>query len=397
VPAYAKPPFFDPSLNAGFVTGRGTGGSVTYGDPDIGGRPPRYQNWNAGIQYALTATATVGASYAGSRGDFLGSAGRGFYSNQLEPKYLVLGNLLTQPATAANIAAAQTIVPGIGLPYANFSGTIGQMLRPFPQYSGVTDVYGDIGRSTYHSLQITFERRQSHGLTLNANYTFSRSEDNLTATAAPVVAPVRTGWNFDQDWAVSANDQPHVVNAIAVYHLPFGEEGHAGTGNAVVRSLVQGWQLSGIFQFRSGRPLGSILAACNLPNAGTCFADFNPAFSGSVRINGDYGDGDVLGANPPSYIDRNAFVSPAAFAFGSTPRTLAFDLRNPNYINEDVSVQREVHAGATTLRFGLEVFNLFNTVVYGNINNNITNANFGRVSSQTNTARVMQLKVRIEF
>ena len=37
-----------PSLNAGFVTGRGTGGGVTYGDPEIGGRPPRYQNWNAG-------------------------------------------------------------------------------------------------------------------------------------------------------------------------------------------------------------------------------------------------------------------------------------------------------------------------------------------------------------
>ena len=54
VPAYPEPPFLDPTLNAGFVTGRGTGGGVTYGDPEIGGRPPRYQNWNAGLQYALT-------------------------------------------------------------------------------------------------------------------------------------------------------------------------------------------------------------------------------------------------------------------------------------------------------------------------------------------------------
>ena len=54
VPAYAPPPFFDPSLNTGFVTGRGTGGTVTYGDSEIGGRMPRYQNWNAGVQYALT-------------------------------------------------------------------------------------------------------------------------------------------------------------------------------------------------------------------------------------------------------------------------------------------------------------------------------------------------------
>ncbi len=144
VPSYPDPPFLDPTLNAGFVTGRGNGGGVTYGDPEIGGRPPRYQNWNVGTQYALTSMITVGAAYAGSHGDFLGGSGRGFYANQLDPRYLVLGNLLTQTANAANIAAARAIVPDVALPYANFSGTIGQMLRPFPQYSGVTDVYGNV-------------------------------------------------------------------------------------------------------------------------------------------------------------------------------------------------------------------------------------------------------------
>ncbi len=96
VPPYPAPPFFDPTLNAGFVVGRGTGGGVTYGDPEIGGRPPRYQNWNAGLQYSLARTIVLGATYAGSRGDFLGGSGRGFYSNQLDPRFLVLGNLLTQ-------------------------------------------------------------------------------------------------------------------------------------------------------------------------------------------------------------------------------------------------------------------------------------------------------------
>ena len=51
---------------------------MTFGDPEIGGRPPRYQNWNAGFQHALTKHMTFGASYAGSRGDFLGGSGRGF-------------------------------------------------------------------------------------------------------------------------------------------------------------------------------------------------------------------------------------------------------------------------------------------------------------------------------
>jgi hypothetical protein len=389
VPPYAKPPFFDPSLNAGFVTGRGTGGGVTYGDPEIGGRPPRYQNWNAGVQYALTDRLTVGVAYAGSRGDFLDGSGRGYWSNQLDPKYLVLGNLLTQPATPANIAAARAIVSDVALPYANFSGTIAQMLRPFPQYSSVTDVYDNVNESRYHSLQVTVEQRRLNGLTLNFNYTFSRTEDDLAT---------RTGYNTEQDWAVGLNDQPHILNAIVVYDLPFGAEGQPGGSNGVTRALVSGWQVSAISQFRSGRPLGAIIGACNLPNAGTCYADFNPSFSGPVRINGDWGDGDVLGADPPSYIDRNAFMSAPAFTFGNTPRTLAFDLRNPNSFNQDLSVQRDFGLGdRAKLRVGIEVFNLFNTVVFGGINTTITNASFGKISRQVNTPRVAQLKLRVDF
>jgi hypothetical protein len=391
VPSYTPAPFFDRTLNAGFATGRPSGGDVIYGDPTIGDRPPRYQNWNAGAQFALTHTTTVGVSYAGSRGDFLGgtNALRGFYSNQLDPGYLVLGNLLTQPANVANIAAAQAIVPGVHLPYPTFSGTIAQMLRPFPQYNTVSDVYGDVGRSTYHSLQITLEQRKFKGLTTSLNYVYSRTEDNLTA---------RTGYNIAADWAVGVNDQPHILNAIVLYDVPLGGEGQPGSGSALARALVRGWQVSGITQYRSGRPLGSILAACNLPSAGSCYADFNPSFSGPVRINGDFGQGDVLGPNPPTYVDKNAFVSPAPFTYGNTPRTLAFDLRSPSSFNQDLSIRRDFRVnGRLKIGVGAEVFNVFNTVLFGGIQTNITSANFGRVSSQANTPRVAQLKVRVDF
>ena len=155
--------------------------------------------------------------------------------------------------------------------------------------------------------------------------------------------------------------------------------------------------MSAITQFRSGRPLGSIGAACNLPNAGTCYADFNPDFSGPVRINGDFGEGDVLGSAPPAYIDRAAFVSPAPFTYGNTPRTLAHGLRNPNYFNQDLSVRRDFQLRRIKLVAGIDVFNLFNNVVFGGIKTNITSAAFGRVSSQVNAPRVAQLKARLEF
>src|SRR5260370_24090483 len=68
VPSYTKPPFFDLTLNTGFNTTTPQGGSITYGDPTIGGHPPRYQNWSARIQLAVTHTLTQTVRYAGSHG-----------------------------------------------------------------------------------------------------------------------------------------------------------------------------------------------------------------------------------------------------------------------------------------------------------------------------------------
>ena len=53
-------------------------------------------------------------------------------------------------------------------------------------------------------------------------------------------------------------------------------------------------------------------------------------------------------------------------------------------------MRRDFPVGRTRLGLGFDVFNLFNNVVFGGIQTNITNANFGRVSSQTNTPRVGQ-------
>ena len=137
-----------------------------------------------------------------------------------------------------------------------------------------------------------------------------------------------------------------------------------------------------------------------MPQAGTCWASYNPAFSGPVRINGDWGDGNVLGAvaNATPYIDSRAFVSPASFTYGNTPATGAHGLRNPNFFNQDLSLTRNFHIyESLALVFGVDSFNVFNSVRFGGINTNITNASFGKVSAQTNLPRVFQFKLRLEF
>ena len=60
-------------------------------------------------------------------------------------------------------------------------------------------------------------------------------------------------------------------------------------------------------------------------------------------------------------------------------------------------MRRDFQLRRIKLVAGIDVFNLFNNVVFGGINTNITSAAFGRVSSQVNAPRVAQLKARLEF
>ena len=224
---------------------------------------------------------------------------------------------------------------------------------------------------------------------MNFNYTFSRTEDNLAA---------RTGYNFDQDWAVGVNDQPHVANAIVVYDMPFGAEGRAGQRQPVVRALVSGLADLGHHAVPIGPPLGAILGGVQPAERGTCYADFNPDFTGDVahqwrlwrrrRARRDAAD-----------LHRSQRVPVAAppFTYGNTPRTLRVRPAQSRLLQSGSQHPPRLPLRATwKLGLGVDVFNVFNNVVFGGIQTNITNANFGRVSTQTNTPRVGQIKV-VEF
>jgi Carboxypeptidase regulatory-like domain len=383
IPAYAKGPIYDQTYQTGFATGLGTGGTLTYGNPDS--VPPRYMNWNLSVQRSLTRSLVLTAAYVGSSAKSLAGAAPGFWTNQLDPKFLVLGNLLAQTATPANVAAAAAIIPGIKLPFANFSGTISQMLRPWPQYASISAPYNNDGQLNYHSMQWSLQQRLSKGFTFNVNYTFSKALGTINGFRSAYIGEKN----------LSTTDIPHVWNAFYSYDLPFGKGRQFDSSNKVVRAIISGWQVSGITRYASGTPLGPFTATCNVQGAGTCWASYNPAFTGPVKINGGWGHGNV---NTDAYIDKNAFISPASFTYGNTPATGAYGLRNPHFANQDLSISRNFHIRENMkLGFGADTFNLLNSVRFGGISTNITAANFGRVSSQANLPRVVQFKLRLEF
>lgn len=385
VPPYTPAPFFDPTLGTGFNGSGKAASTMTYGDPTIGGQPPRYQNWNFGVERAITQTLNLGVNYVGSNGHFLSGGGRSIWSDQINPKYLALGNLLQATATPANIAAANAIVPGIGLPFAGFTGSIAQMLRPFPQYQGITDAWGDVANSNYNSLQVTLNKRLSHRLVFNSNYVWSKAFTDDTGTTGAAAARSAYNWKTERAQQI---DPANAINVLLVYSLASGK-GRLGF-------LTGGWQLSGITTYRSGQLLSTFLTNCNTPNAGSCYADYNRAFSGPLRIGGDYGSGDVKGS--AVYLDKNAFKPPAPFTYGDTPRTGAYGLRGPGNSNQSVSLRREfaIREG-WKLSLQADALNVFNWVRFGNPVIDTTSASFGKITSVANSPRVVQIVGRFNF
>lgn len=386
VPAYDQPPFFDSTLGTGFNGTGKTGSTMQYGDSAIGGKPPYYQNWNIGFERALTNTTTVGVNYVGSNGHFQGGGGRSIWSNQINPRYLALGNLLQSQATAANLAAANAIVPGIGLPFSTFSGTLSQMLRPFPQYPGISDLWGDVANANYNSLQVIVNKRLSHGLTVNSNYVYSKAFSDDSGS--------RSAYNWKTEKAQQV-DPANTLNVLFLYTMPFGKGQRWTSSSRVVEGVLSGWQISGITTYRSGILFGTIPASCNLPNAGGCYADYASNFSGPVRINGAYGSGNVRGT---PYVDKAAFANPAAYTYGTTPRTGAYGLRGPSNSNQNLSLKREfgIREG-WKVSLQADALNVFNWVRFSNPNLNITASNFGYITATSNSPRVLQLNARLTF
>lgn len=400
-PAYTQAPFFEPTLATGFNTATGAnGGGVTYGDPMLAGRAPYTEDWNFTVERLLSPSTTINVSYSASGSHFQPTGiGRGIYSDQILPKYMALGSLLTANATPQNIATAQQMFPNIQLPYANFVGTIGQMLRPWPQYGGVGDAWPDIGNANYQSIQVAVQRRFSNGLQFLISYTGSKEIDDAGSNLGGFFgASGRTAYNNKLAKAVGGQDIPKQLVISYVYQLPFGSGRHFAPSNKVLSALVSGWQFSGIQSYVQGTPLGSVGANCNLPYSGICYANFNPNFSGPVRINGSYGSGNLLGSTPPKFLNVNAFQEPAPYTFGNTPRTLAYNLRNTPTYEEDFSLRRSIKFRENlSLDISFDAFNAFNRTRFCAPSQAINSSAFGQVGGQCNSPRQAQVDAKLNF
>jgi hypothetical protein len=329
--------------------------------------------------------------------------------NQINPSYLTKFGSVAQSTVVLNskVGSAVANAAGITAPYAGFSGTVAQSLRPFPQYN-VIDTYagqGDhSGHSTYHALILKFQKRYSGGLILQSSYVFSKLlTDSDSAWGTNYAVDL---FNRGLEKSIGEYDVTHDFKFSAVYDLPFGK-GRKYATHGPAAWVVGGWRISSINLYASGTPVG-VSTSYSLPiyasgDAGatrqpayvTSYNGWQPSYSGSFDPSKDnffvpYGTGPfpTQGAGTA----YNLIGNETRF----NPKLRLF----PN-LNENMSATKTFPIRESMrLEFRAEAFNVFNRVRFGTGSTQLQSQTFGVLSgsgSQLNTPRQLQLALKLYF
>jgi len=399
--------------------------------------------WNLGIQHLFPGQIVVAADYSANRSTHLPWAGAGGPVNGVDPRNR---NFLPSSIRNKLVKAAQD--PAINPPGQNFDSTwvsdylntevanpfqcffttgaavtgswcpaspifspadvvdsrytdptIPQqlLLEPFPQFDGsFAGLPPLIATSWYHALQIRFQKRTSHYISFEGNYTLSKATDDSSAG--------RNAWlgnlyldnpqvldNLKAEHGISSNDATHRLTTAIIFDVPVGNDRLVGGAmNPVLDAIVGGWALSGFITIQSGQPLAIF-------NANGLLADGNPrpnVVCSQLTTGLSYREAARTGG---SVLNPNCFADPGDNIPGNAPRHFS-NLRGDGIRNLDASLSKEftIREGRT-LQIRAEMFNAFNHQRFAFPDLGFGDGALGTVTLTTNNFRRMQFGARFQF
>ncbi|MGC8761852.1 MAG: carboxypeptidase regulatory-like domain-containing protein [Bryobacteraceae bacterium] len=326
---------------------------------DGGYTSPYSQQWNLTVERELPRGVVFSAGYLGTRGVHLPG------TRVLNTAVFVPGN-----STARNVDQRR--------PYAPAFGQILDFISAFD--------------SNYHSLQLSANKRWSHGLTFLTAYTYGKAIDNASfptgRLAVRVGTLVQNQNDFRGERGLSNFDQRHRLTFSYVWELPVFRSRNNFAGR-----LFGGWQLAGVATIQSGSPF--IIQDGSDPNLDGVASD-RP----NVIRNPNLPSGQQTVRR---FWDTAAFVRlpSGTNAFGNAGRNIVI---GPNDRNFDASLVKGFRLReSANAQFRWEVFNVFNRANFANPSggsptNDISSPLFGQITSTLpNSQRIMQLALRVTF
>jgi hypothetical protein len=322
--------------------------------------------------------------------------GQPFFENQ--------GALAGNPCTVANALCTRFLAANVGslisigdasdvVQFANATQVLRNNIGLSGQFS--TNAYiTNLGHSDYDALLVSVQKRFSKGFQFDVNYTYSDSRDNNSSIANTVfgglICDLR---DIDRCYGPSDFDIRHLVNVNGIWELPFGR-GKAFGSNASgwVEQLIGGWQISGIYTYRSGLPFST--------TTGSFPVGF--VFDSPAVLTGD-ASSLLIGIDPnqPSvqfFADRAAALAALRNPVGGEIGQRN-NLRGPTFWNVDLGIAKSFRLPweGHRIQFRADAFNAFNHNSFGLPNANINSGNFGNITTSSSIPREIQFALRYDW
>ena len=307
------------------------------------------QQWNFNVQRELAKKIVLTVGYLGSKGTRLTTL------QQLNPAIYIPGQ-----STTSNVNAR----------------------RPYTQFQGITGVLS-VANSTYHALQVNWNRRFEHGVTLLGSYVWSKaidlaSNDGNSGLGNQASDP----FNWSKDKGPADFDVRHRFVTSFIWEPPIFR-----SGSTLTKAILAGWQLNGILTLQTGTPF-SVFAGVDRSLAGVALDHAD--LLGPVTLY----NGESRARKIAKYFDTAAFALPPLGTFGSSGRNI---LPGPGLENLDAGLFKQIRmTEARRFEIRWEVFNVFNRPNFLNPNNSFQSTAFGRITAARDP-RIMQVAVKLYF
>lgn len=362
----------------------------------------RIQQWNAGIEHEIRPDIVLGVTYLGNKGTRLSSGD--LERNQPDPavmrQLLLSGNEWAWVSDRESAAAA-----GVPYPYPGFAGAAWMAITPFPQaaagFGPLFFVGSPLGRSDYHALQLTANKRMSNGVASAVSYTLSRQRGNVETSFQErwSAGAIQDVTKLDQEATViGRNDRTHVAKGYVAWSLPLGRgRRFLSDLSGWKDALAAGWTVSGIFRYESGLPLAIRSSNSYAGWPYPIYANRNPNVSLEPSFDAERFNPTDLNDPANRYFDPTAFSNPAYGDLGAGPGRFAA-LRGFGGAYEDLGIVKDFRLGRYRAQVKFEMINVLNRRYFADPETNLGSPNIGQVVALGwQTPRQGQLGVRFEW
>ncbi len=343
--------------------------SLNYFDRQAG-RPARTAQWSFMIQRELRRDLVIEVGYVGNRGAWFQSTSaindNAIMPSSLNAVGLDIHSSADQQLLISQLGSALAAQRGFaGKPYPNFPTTLTvfQALRPYPEYTSILHLWGPLGSTKYDSMQVNLTKRYSHGLDLNANFTWSKQFVNgVESEGVFGGASENDVFNRENNWFLSSNNQPFLLVISANYTTPK----FTGDGMAMktLSQVTRDWTVGTVLRYGSGLPIttpGSINNLSLMLGQSTFYnrVQGQPIWTQDINCK-CFNSSQTLTLNP------NAWVDPGAGNWGTAAARYA-DFSGARRPTENISLGRIFRIKEKTqLTVRAEFTNMFNRWTWPN-------------------------------